>query len=737
MDLNVSVGGSASKIIPKDGNGVKQSFARMFKKPHAPKPARLTMMTSEQGRNSYARALIEVLALTPLMESVVVVVPYLDGSSHSFETVEVEYEWQPPRCDSCKVFDHVEMIALSRLKRLKFLIPLIPYYNPLNDDEEEVEHIYTEPDPKNFKKQKPVGSEGASTPKELAVISFFDQVIQNKKPKGNDGILKKIDHIMANLNFNSSFVGACAVFQPYHISDHSSAILRLPMNSEKKPRPFKFYNLLVHNTRFKEVVANGWSNSISRFWMFKVVKRLKLLKKPLRKLLYDNGNLHENVKKLRHELDEAQKIDWLKLGDANTAYFHKVVKSQASRNRIDSTTNSNGDYVDGDQVPLAFINHYMEFFGQPGVTTLFASNDLFYNCLLEDDAVSMIRDVSDKEIWYAMFSLGDNKALGPDGFHPRMIGWIMEYVKTTSFSISINGCLHGYFKGKRGLRQDDLFLFAHGDVDSDRVIIEALEEFKNASGLTPRLPKSMAYFCNVLNYVKIGILGILSFEEATLPTKHLGVPLVSSRGERLKSRGKRFICLKGKEGSGLAEWKSSIKQSLLRIFGVFFRVENCYGSNGFIRTDLIGDLFRIFCLEEKYVMGLVENLTGPISNIVLDKDIRSAGFCTDYKVADRIAHGSWTWPNNWYVKYPILLNVAVTTLSEAANGISWRTLDNLDGDFLVANVWDFIRHRNNKVFKKTKRMHEQVIEAIKNNLRLKLLSCSFKKTLNVMSLLQL
>nr|GFA63452.1 hypothetical protein [Tanacetum cinerariifolium] len=75
---------------------------------------------------------------------------------------------------------------------------------------------------------------------------------------------------------------------------------------------------------------------------------------------------------------------------------------------------------------------------------------------------------------------------------------------------------------------DDLFLFAHGDVDSDKVIKEDLEEFKNASCLISSLAKSIAYFCNVLNHVKLSILHILPFGEGRLPMKYIGVRLVLS-----------------------------------------------------------------------------------------------------------------------------------------------------------------------------------------------------------------
>ncbi|GKD70363.1 zinc knuckle CX2CX4HX4C containing protein, partial [Tanacetum coccineum] len=76
------------------------------------KPVMLDSYTSSMcneswGRSSFARCLIEVNSEADLVDVVTIGIPSLSWDIFTKETIHVEYEWRPPRCDICNIFDHV------------------------------------------------------------------------------------------------------------------------------------------------------------------------------------------------------------------------------------------------------------------------------------------------------------------------------------------------------------------------------------------------------------------------------------------------------------------------------------------------------------------------------------------------------------------------------------------------------------------------------------------------------
>lgn len=120
------------------------------------------------------------------------------------------------------------------------------------------------------------------------------------------GILKKLDRVMGNGEFIRSYVEAHAIFKPYRLSDHCPAILKIPLVKRFKPKLFKLANFLVKNKEFLPMVKDVWKENVVGHNMFRVVQKLKSVKKCSRKMMWKASNLHERVTVLRKELDEIQ-----------------------------------------------------------------------------------------------------------------------------------------------------------------------------------------------------------------------------------------------------------------------------------------------------------------------------------------------------------------------------------------------------------------------------------------------
>ncbi|XP_021765415.1 uncharacterized protein LOC110729931 [Chenopodium quinoa] len=97
-------------------------------------------------------------------------------------------------------------------------------------------------------------------------------------------------------------------------------------------------------------------------------------------------------------------------------------------------------------------------------------------------------------------------------FPEVFIGWVMQCVMTPSFSLILNGGLHGYFKGKI----DDLMLFAYGNKKYISLLIQALKAFEHCSGLQANSKKTDVYFGCVPKTIQQGILEFSWFVQDSL-----------------------------------------------------------------------------------------------------------------------------------------------------------------------------------------------------------------------------
>ncbi|GFY81235.1 hypothetical protein Acr_01g0010440 [Actinidia rufa] len=274
----------------------------------------------------------------------------------------------------------------------------------------------------------------------------------------NNTVWCKLDRAMVNSRWTQEGILAQANFDlPGKFSDHSPCIVTLLGENDRGPSPFKFFNMWAKHDNFLELVSSAWQMQMDGTAMYKLCKRLKALKGPLKILnrqqfshisarteeaeenlaqaqqqLHDNPGdsvLQATVLELRSKalkLAEAElsfcsqlaQAKYLKNSDKGTKFFHNLIKSNRAKNFIASITLEDGSRsTSNNQVSNASVQYYMGLLGtKEDCIKLDRDIVLKGNILEAEQASNLIKAVSEEEIKSALFSIGEDKAPGPDGY---------------------------------------------------------------------------------------------------------------------------------------------------------------------------------------------------------------------------------------------------------------------------------------------------------------------------------
>ncbi|GKD45709.1 hypothetical protein Tco_1270354 [Tanacetum coccineum] len=164
------------------------------------------------------------------------------------------------------------------------------------------------------------------------------------------------------------------VFLPYGISDHSPSVL---------------------------IVQDG------------LIQKLKKLKKLLRKLSWNNGNVHDRAKALKEDLKRNQEAVDNDPFDLEARI--KAVQARRNKNRVERIKDENGMVYEGSFMAEQFVLHFKKFLGESKPVQHIDEN-LSFNKISEEHATKMTSEVTSDEIKDAIFDIDSNKAYGPDGY---------------------------------------------------------------------------------------------------------------------------------------------------------------------------------------------------------------------------------------------------------------------------------------------------------------------------------
>ena len=279
--------------------------------------------------------------------------------------------------------------------------------------------------------------------------------------------MSRLDRFLVSADWESQFSNVIQRTLPRPVSDHCPVMLDSD-GIKSGPSPFRFENMWLKFDGFKDLLRGWWQSlqfsgsysfvlpsklkalkGILKVWNKEVFGRVEIKKKEAlsrisywdevekdRELSLTEAEEREKARENYKEWVDLEEVSWrqksreiwLKEGDRNTGFFHRMANSHRRRNSITSIRINGRNLVKEAEVKEGLVRAYQSLLSVPTNWRL-PFPEIYVNLIGEDHCAKLEEMFTEEEILAAVSELNDDKAPGPDGFPLAFWSFSWDFVK--------------------------------------------------------------------------------------------------------------------------------------------------------------------------------------------------------------------------------------------------------------------------------------------------------------------